>query len=244
VQLNFGVLTVDGNAGPGVSMDGGRLQFYGGDENSPGLIENNNTGGIMMNDAASATLWDAFHIHNNGSTGISVSGSSSVTFYAGVDSNGHNEVTTIDGHSTVGLTLSESSSADIYGPHAIIKNGSAGADPGSSGGISLEGSSLNIGAGAHVDSNIGLGIRLVVKSDLTMFNMTVSNNTAEGVLETNLSGGGFYSPLTFSHNGGGSLVCDDLSVAFGDAASITGVDCKNITSSTGQRPNVRIPKVH
>ena len=242
VQLNFGVLTVDGNAGAGISMDGGRLQLYGGNADSPGRIENNNTG-ITMNDAASATLWGAFNIHNNGSTGISVSGSSSITLISTVDSNGQNAVTTIDEHSTIGLALGQSSSAQIYGAHVISKNGSASANPGSSGGISLEGSSLTIGGGTHVNSNVGPGIRLTVKSDLIMFDMVVSENTEEGVLETNLSGGGFYTPLTFSGNGGGSVLCDNFSVAFGDAATIPGVECKNLTNSAGQRPNVRIPKV-
>jgi len=241
--LNFGVLTIDGNAGPGISMDGGRLQFYGGAADSPGLIENNNTG-ITMNNAASATLWSAFRIHNNGSTGISVGGSSSITFYSTVDGNGHNAVTTIDGHSTAGLELNQSSSAQIYGPHVITKNGSANANPGSSCGISLAGASLTIGNGTRVDRNVGPGIQLVAKSDLIMFNMSVSNNTEEGVVESNLSSGGFYNPLTFNGNGAGSLVCDDLSVAFGDAASIQGVECKNLTKSAGQRPNVRIPKLH
>ena len=242
VQLNFGVLTIDDNAGAGISMDGGRLQFYGGNADSPGRIENNNTG-ITMNDAASATLWGAFNIHNNGSTGILVSGSSSITLISTVDSNGQNAVTTIDGHSTVGLALSQSSSAQIYGAHVISKNGSASANPGSSGGISLEGSSLTIGGGTHVNSNVGPGIRLALKDDLIIFDMSVSENTEEGVLETNLSGGGFYMPLTFSGNGGGSVVCDAFSVAFGDAATIPGVKCKNITNNAVERPNVRIPKV-
>ena len=243
VQLNFGVLTVDGNAGAGISMDGGRLQLYGGDANTPGVIENNNVG-LSMSDAASATLWSAFRIHNNGSTGLSVGGASSVTLVSTVDAEGHNAVTTIDGHSTVGLVLSGSSAAQIYGPHVISRNGSADADPGSRGGISMAGASLTIGSGTLVDSNVGPGIRLLVKSDLTMFDMVVSNNTEEGVIETNLSGGGFYDPLTFSGNGGGSLICDALSVAYGDAASIHGVDCKNITGSAGLRPSVRISKMH
>ncbi len=243
VQLNFGVLTVSGNAGAGISMDGGRLQLYGGDANSPGVIENNNVG-LSMSDAASATLWSAFRIHNNGSTGISVGGASSITLISTVDSDGQNAVTTIDGHSTVGLVLSGSSAAQIYGPHVISRNGSADADPGSRGGISLAGASLTIGSGTVVGSNVGPGIRLLVKSDLTMFDMVVSNNTEEGVIETNLSGGGFYDPLTFSGNGGGSLVCDALSVAYGDAANIHGEDCKNITGSAGQRPSVRLSKMH
>ncbi len=243
VQLNFGVLTVDGNAGAGISMDGGRLQLYGGDASSPGIIENNNVG-LSMSDAASATLWSAFRIRNNGSTGISVGGASSLTLISTVDSGGHNAVTTVGGHSTVGLVLSGSSAAQIYGPHVISRNGSADADPGSRGGISLAGASLTIGGGTFVNSNVGPGIRLLVKSDLTMFDMVVSNNTEEGVIETNLSGGGFYDPLTFNGNGGGSLICDALSVAYGDAASIHGVDCKNITSSAGLRPSVRIPKTH
>jgi Right handed beta helix region len=237
VQLNFGVLTVDGNAGAGISMEGGRLQFYGGEADSPGTIENNNVG-LSMNDAASATLWSAFRIRNNGGTGISVSGASSITLIATVDSKGKNAVTSVTDQSTVGLTLSQSSSAQIYGAHVISKNGSA-STPG--GGIALEGSSLTIGSGTHVDSNIGPGISLVVKSDLIMFDMTVSDNTADGVLETNLSGGGFYKPLVFRGNGGASLFCDKFSVAFGDVDTIHDVDCKNITKGSGQRPNVHIP---
>src|SRR5256886_9937598 len=34
VQVNFGVLTVDGNQGAGISMEGGRLQLYGGEADS------------------------------------------------------------------------------------------------------------------------------------------------------------------------------------------------------------------
>jgi hypothetical protein len=44
VQLNFGALTINGNAGAGINMEGGRLQFYGGAAATPGTIENNNTG--------------------------------------------------------------------------------------------------------------------------------------------------------------------------------------------------------
>ena len=240
VQLNFGVLTIDKNAGPGITMDGGRLQFYGGNPGSPpGIIENNNVG-LVMNDTASATLWGGFHVRNNGSTGISVSGASSITFYSIVDSNGNNAITTIDEHSTVGLALGQSSSAQIYGPHVIRQNGSANT-PG--GGISLQGASLTIGSGTHVDNNIGPGISLVVKSDVTMFDMTVSHNTEDGVLETNLSGGGFYKPLVLSGNGGHSLRCDRFSLAFGDVNTIHDVDCKNITEGGGRRPDVRIPNM-
>jgi hypothetical protein len=156
VQLNFGVLTISGNSGPGIYMEGGRLQFYGGAADSPGIIENNNTG-ISMNDAASATLWSAFNIANNASTGISVSGASSITFYSGIDSQGKNAVTSIAGHSLVGMALSQSSAAQMYGPHVVTKNGSANADPTARGGISLEGSSLTIGSGASVSGKLGRG---------------------------------------------------------------------------------------
>jgi len=238
VQLNFGVITIDGNAGPGISMDGGRLQFYGGTHDAPGVIENNNVG-LTMTDAASATLWNAYVIRNNGSVGISATGSSSVTFYPGADDSGQENVS-ISGHSFAGVDISQSSSATLYGAQ-IFRNGSSN---NGGGGITVSGSSLTIGAGASVSNNTGAGILMSVKGDLTMFDTTVSNNTEQGVLETNLSGGGFYQPLTFSHNGGGSLVCDDFSVAFGDAASISGIDCKNITSASKQRPSFKIPKAH
>jgi len=240
VQLNFGVLTIDGNAGAGITMEGGRLQFYGGGPDAPtGIIENNSMG-LTLNDAASATLWGGFRIRNNGSTGISVSGASSITFYAITDSKGNNAVTTISDHSSVGLALSQSSSAQIYGAHVISKNGSASTP---AGGISLEGASLTIGSGTHVDGNIGPGISLTVKSDLILFDMTVADNTQDGVLETNLSGGGFYKPLVFHGNGGVSLFCDKFSVAFGDVDTIHDVDCKNITKGSGQRPDIRTPNM-
>jgi len=203
VQLNFGVLTVSGNQGTGIHMEGGRLQFYGGEADSPGVIEDNNTG-LLINGAASATLWGAFIIANNGTTGISVNGSSSITLYPTIDSKGKNAVTSVFRHSTVGLTLSQSSSAQIYGAHVIHGNGNTNANPGSRGGIWLEGASLTIGGGTVVSNNVRPGVRLGVKSDLIMFDTTVSNNTEEGVRETNLSGGGFYNPLTFSGNGGSS----------------------------------------
>lgn len=238
VQLNFGVLTVAGNHGAGIQMEGGRLQMYGGAANTPpGIIENNSTG-LQMNDSASATLWGAFLIRNNGSTGISVNGSSSITFFSTVDSQGKDAVTSVSGHSTVGLTLSQSSAAQIYGPHLIQGNGNANANPGSRGGISLEGSSLTIGGGTSVSSNVGPGVRLGVKSDLIMFDSTVSNNTEEGVRETNLSAGGFYNPLIFVGNGGASLYCDSLSLAFGDASTVQGANCRNITTATGPGPAV------
>jgi hypothetical protein len=243
VQLNFGVATISGNAGSGISMDGGRLLFFGGEAATPGVIENNNYG-ISMNDAASATLYSAFYIANNASTGISVNGASSITFYSGVDSQGKNTFTMIAGHSIVGMALSQSSAAQMYGPHVVTKNGSANADAGARGGISLEGSSLTIGSGTSVSGNTGPGIRSSVKGDLIIFDMTVSNNTEEGVLEENLSGGGFYNPLTFSGNGGAPLLCDAFSVAFGDAGSIPGEQCKNITKGAGKAPNVRIPNAH
>lgn len=240
VQLNFGVLTVSGNQGAGISMEGGRLQLYGGEADSPGIIENNGTG-LRINDAASATLWSAFLIHNNGSTGVAVNGSSSITFYSTIDSKGKNAVATVEHHSTVGITLSQSSSAQIYGAHRILGNGSTNANPGSRGGISLEGSSLTIGGGTSVTGNVGPGIRLGVKSDLIIFDSTVSNNTEEGVRETNLSGGGFYNPLNFNGNGRSSLYCDRFSVAFGDAGTIRDENCPNITNATGQRPTAYVP---
>jgi hypothetical protein len=243
VQLNFGVATISGNAGAGIAMDGGRLLFFGGEAATPGVIENNNYG-ISMNDAASATLFSAFYIANNASTGISVNGASSITFYSGIDSQGKNTFTTIAGHSTVGMALSQSSAAQMYGPHVVTKNGSVNADPTARGGISLEGSSLTIGSSTSVSSNIGPGIRSSVKGDLIVFDMTISNNTEEGVLEQNLSGGGFYNPLTFSSNGGAPLSCDAFSVAFGDAGTIQGEACKNITKGARARPNVRIPNAH
>jgi Right handed beta helix region len=234
VQLNFGVLTVNGNKGSGISMQGGRLQMYGGEADTPGIIESNNTG-IWLNGNASATLWSAFRIHNNGSVGISANGDSSITFYSTIDSKGQNAVSIIDGHSAEGIALSQSSSAQIYGPHLIRDNGSAGD---SGGGISVEGGSLTIGGGTSVTANVGPGVRLGPKSDLTMFDMAVTHNTEEGILETNLSAGGFYNPLDLTGNGRAPLRCDRFSVAFGDAGTIPGVKCENITDSTKRRPDI------
>lgn len=241
VQLNYGTLTIADNKGAGISMDGGRLQFYGGESDTPAIIRNNNAG-IRLHNTASATLWSAFHIVNNGSTGISLNGASSITFYETTDSKGKKAATTISGHSTVGLDLWQSSSAQMFGAHVVRENGSANADPGSRAGISMEASSLAIWGSTSVSNNVGPGIRLGVKSDIMMWNTKVANNTEEGVRETNLSAGGYYNPLTFTGNGGGSLYCDSLSVAFGDAATIPGVNCANLTKADGPRPTFEIPR--
>jgi len=243
VQLNYGILTVEGNKGAGISMAGGRLQFYGSGTAVPALIQNNGIG-ITLDAGASATLWGGFRIHSNGGYGITLNNGSSLTFWEVDDANGNKYVTTIDGHSTVGISISESSSARIIGAHSIFNNGSVGADPGARGGISMGGSSLTIGWNTTIRNNIGPGLRLFSKSDVTMFDMTVSGNTEEGVRETNLSAGGYYNPVTFYGNGGKSLYCDKFSVAYGDAGTITGADCANITNSAERRPEIRIPKPH
>lgn len=221
VQVNFGVLTVDGNQGAGISMEGGRLQLYGGEADSPDVIQNNHTG-LRINDAASATLWSAFQIHNNGSTGISVNGASSITFYATIDSKGKDAVTTIDGHSTVGLTLSQSSSAQIYGAHIIRNNGSAG----SGGGVSLQRASLTMGGGTSVSSNVGTGIFGDANSSIVLGpTASVTNNTSTGIWLRHMSLVGLTAPVTVQGNGGANIACDSRSLAYGQLAGITGVQC-------------------
>ena len=223
VQVNFGVLTVDGNNGAGINMEGGRLQLYGGEADAPGVIENNNTG-LRINDAASATIWSAYSIHNNGSTGISVSGASSITFYATVDSKGQNAVTTIDGHSNVGLALNQSTSAQIYGAHVIRNNGSANA--GSGGGVSLEHASLTMNGGTSVSSNAGTGIFGDANSSLVLGpTVLVTNNTSAGIRLRHMSLAGLTAPVTVQGNGGGNIVCDSRSLTYGQLAGITGVQC-------------------
>lgn len=224
VQVNFGVLTVDGNQGAGINMEGGRLQLYGGEADSPGVIQNNHTG-LRINDAASATLWSAVRIQNNGSTGISVNGASSITFYATTDSKGKDAVTTIDGHSTVGLTLSQSSSAQIYGAHIIRNNGSANAGPG--GGVSLQHASLTIGGATSVSSNVGTGIFGDANSSIVLGpSASVTNNTSTGIWLRHMSLVGLTAPVTVQGNGGANIACDSRSLAYGQLAGITGVQCQ------------------
>ncbi|HTS38351.1 MAG TPA: right-handed parallel beta-helix repeat-containing protein [Candidatus Solibacter sp.] len=242
VQLNYGILTVDSNKGAGISMAGGRLQFYGSGTAVPALIQNNNNG-ITLNTGASATLWGGFRIHNNGGYGIAINNSSSLTAWEVDDANGNKYVTAIDGHSTAGIGLSASSSAELIGAHSIFNNGSASADPGARGGISMAGSSLTIGWNTAIRNNIGPGLRLGAKSDVIMFDMTISGNSEEAVRETNLSSGGYYNPLTFYGNGGKSLYCDKFSVAYGDVGSIANTDCANVTTAAERRPDIHIPKL-
>jgi parallel beta-helix repeat protein len=242
IQLNYGVLTVENNGSAGINMNGGRLQFYGGSATNPAVIQNNHTG-INLNAAASATFWGGLHIRNNGDTGINANGGSSMVFWQTTDDQGKTAFTTIDGHTTVGISLNQSSSAQIIGAHVIRSNGSLTADPGSRGGITMEGASLTIGWNTLIKNNVGPGVRLGVKSDLIMFDMTVSNNTEEGLLETNLSGGGFYNPVTFTGNGHAPVSCDNMSVAFGDAATIPGIACANISKAASERPAIHMPKL-
>ena len=220
LQINFGSLDVENNAGAGISQSGGRLLVFGGPD---GILVHGNGEGIDVFNAGSATFFGKNNtISNNGEVGLQILGSS-VMF------NGH---TVIQGHSVVGVNVVRLGELTM-GPSQILNNGDPTADPTLRGGIRVVRSSLTLARGTNVSNNIGPGIRADQNTGISLSNVTVSGNTEQGVLVGRQSVAGFSQPLTITGNGTASVSCDSTSLLFGDLTGVTKLDCNRIERPQG-----------
>jgi hypothetical protein len=146
------------------------LIFDGGVEG--GNLFQGNGGGINVLQAGSAQFFAKNTIRNNGDVGMQVL-ASSVAF------NGNDTV--IAGHATVGVNVVRPGELSMGGPHLIQNNGSATADPTLRGGIRVSRGSLALQNGVQINGNTGPGIRADFNTGAIVANVTVSNNSEEGV---------------------------------------------------------------
>jgi hypothetical protein len=223
MQVNFGVLDVENNAGAAIFQTGGRMLIFDGGVDGGNLFQGNGEGIDVLN-AGSAQFFGKNTIRNNGDAGVQILGSS-VAF------NGRGTI--IEGHATLGVNVVRQGELTMVGPHLIQNNGSATADPTLRGGIRVVRSSLTLRNGVQVIGNVGPGIRVDFNAGAMLSTATVSNNTEDGVHVDRQSVSQFVPPITITGNGAASVSCDTTSLVFGDLTGITGLDCSRIERAQG-----------
>lgn len=241
LQVNFGTLDVENNAGAAIAQLGGRLLVFGGGSVSGGNLFQGNGEGIDVFNAGSAQFFGRNTIRNNGDVGLQVLGSS-VAFNGRILPDGTFNATVIEGHATVGVNVVRLGELTMNGPHQIQNNGTATADPTLRGGIRMIRGSLTLTRGVQISNNTGPGIRADQNTGVSVTSITDSNNSEQGVKVGRQSVAGFFPPLTIVGNGVASISCDTTSLVFGDLTGITNINCNQIERALGPpRPGRVLP---
>ena len=215
VKFQFtGGHTIEGNGGTAIlaNVDGHVfLQSIA----HPTVISNNGGDGLAFLQGSTGRVDGQNTIENNGALGVRVD-SSTVTFFG--DSNGS---TTIAGH-RFGVGVSSGGELTFDGPHQITGNGTLTNE----GGIHVERSSLSLQNGATVSSNTGIGILGDAHSGVVLGpSASVTGNSSGGIRLRHQSLVGLTGPVTIQGNGSANIVCDGSSLAYGQLAGLTGVQC-------------------
>src|SRR5262249_45823639 len=115
LQVNFGAIRVEHNAGAAMFVANGQLLMFGGDGSAPGSVFQNNGEGIDLTDTSSARFFGGNVIQNNREVGLQVVAGSSAEFFAWTLANGTIVGATIQGHSGPGVNVVRSSAATFNG---------------------------------------------------------------------------------------------------------------------------------
>ena len=229
LQVNFGNLDVENNAGAAIFQQGGRLLVFGGVD---GSVFQGNGEGIDVFRSGSAQFFGKNMIRNNGEVGLQIVGSS-VGLGGRALPDGTVLATVIEGHSVLGVNVVRLGELTMNGQHKVQNNGDPTADSTLRGGIRLIRSSLTLLGGAAINNNTGPGIRADQNSGFSLNNFTVSGNTEQGVLVGRQSVAAFAQPLSIVGNGAASVACDTTSLVFGDLTGVTNLDCSRIERPQG-----------
>ena len=148
--------------------------------------------------------------------------------------------TTIQGHNVGGIEVGDQTMLRMGGgPHAIRGNGSAcPTDPTCGGIFATRNSTLRLTSG-NISGNQGSGIAVEQLVDFGLNNVTISNNTGDGVHIQRISTGEFITANTVTGNGGASVSCDTTSLVTGDLSTFSNISCSQIERPHGPpRPGI------
>ena len=203
---------IEGNGGSGIAADTDGHVFLQ-SLNLPTVIRNNAFNGLSFIRGSTGRVDGQNTIENNGPVGVSVE-SSTVTFFGNA---------TIAGHTLAGVDVSRGGELTFDGPQQITGNG----NPANGAGVRVERSSLTLQNGAAVSNNTGSGILADANSAIVVGpGASVSDNTSSGIRLRHKSLVGLAAPVTVQGNGGANIACDSTSLAYGQLAGITSVQCE------------------
>jgi hypothetical protein len=222
----YGFTTIENNAGVGIYTLGSRANLFG--LTSENIIRNNGLG-LTVNVASSIRFFGKNTIQNNGSVGVQVMTNTSVAFDEATMPDNSIGVTTIEGHTGCGLSVSGSSDLYLMGRHKIRNNGSGSP---ASAGIDVARATASLGYGVEVSNSNGYGIRAGHGAQIQLRSsdvlpVVIANNAKEGLRLTNLASVRTGASSAIQGNGVANISCDDSAWLFGDLTGITGIVCKN-----------------
>jgi hypothetical protein len=228
LQVNFGTLSVENNAGAALVALGSRILIFGGNTGGGNVFQNNGEGVDILN-AGSGQFFGKNAIRANGDVGLQVVGSS-----VAINGNG-SDVTVIEDHATVGVNIVRLGEVTFGGPHKIRNNGGNLADHTLRSGIRIVRGSLTLNRSPEISGNVGPGIRAEQNSALSFGGSatTIANNTEDGVRVALQSESDFATTPVFSGNGGATISCDTTSLISGQLAEVPNIDCKRIVRAQG-----------
>jgi Right handed beta helix region len=222
LQVNFGTVTIEHNAGPAILVTGGRLLIFG-----DGNLYQDNGEGVDLFNGSSALFFGQNLIRNNGAVGLQVDGSSA-DFLGGTLQNGTPDGTVIEGHTLLGANITGSSEVTFNGAHKIHNNGSSGGDPEFLSGIRISRSSTTLEGGTQVANNVGPGILADFSSGLEIIpDVSILQNGQGGIHLLHMSVAELAGPSLIIQ----SISCDSTSLLFGNLSGDI-IDCKNAEPAT------------
>jgi hypothetical protein len=223
LQINFGTVTSENNGGAGMVATGGRLLIFGDNPTSGGNLFQNNHDGVDILNGATALFFGQNIVRNNGQVGLQVDGSTA-DFLGGALPDGTPDGISITGHSLLGVNVTGSSEVSLSGAHKVLNNGSTGGDQNFLSGVRVSRSSMTLGAGTHIDHNVGPGVLADFKSGLAILStVSILGIGGGGIQILHLSAGDITARSSSSIQ---SISCDDSSILFGDLHGIN-TSCKN-----------------
>jgi hypothetical protein len=207
IKFQGGGSLIEGNSGPGITAQSGGSVLIISDQ-QPTVIRGNNIG-LMFQDNSTGVIDIQNTIDGNGPVGVLAE--SSVVVFRGSPG------TTISGHRQAGALVTAGGAVNLDGPHLISGNGV---------GVSLERGSLTVQNGASISNNAGFGVRGDAGSGVVVGpSATVASNSSTGIKLRHKSLLGLTAPVTIQGNGAANIVCDSSSLAYGDLAGVTQVQC-------------------
>jgi hypothetical protein len=210
ITFTTGGHIIDGN-GFGISAEGnGRVLLTS--DNLPTVIRDSVFNGLSFIWGSTGRIEGQNTIENNGPVGVRVE-SSTVTFFGN---------TTITGHRFTGVDVSRGGVLTFFGAHQITGNG----NPTDGAGIRVERSSLSLQDGVTISNNVGPGIFGDAHAGIVLGpTASVTSNSSAGIRLRHQSLVGLTAPVTIQGNGSANIVCDGTSLAYGQLAGITGIQC-------------------
>ncbi|MFI5116890.1 MAG: right-handed parallel beta-helix repeat-containing protein [Terriglobales bacterium] len=144
---------------------------------------------------------------------------------------------TIQGHTTNGISVARQSILVMSGPHVIQGNGSSCGPPDCGGISGVRNATIRL-TSTIISGNQGAGISLHQGVDMGLMSTTITNNSGDGVRLAQISIGDFlvvdgYPNNIITGNGGASVYCDKTSLATGNLTGIRKPKCDNIDGSDG-----------